>query len=91
MGRIVVLPFGTTRTAELSALRSYRTLPPREFVGTHLCQRLSGPQGCRMRTRLHHLNIFKDPVGNITTDLPSCGACISYVDLEFLNVVQFYM
>ena len=38
------LTFGTTRTAELSALRSGRPLPTRNFVDTHFCKRLSGPQ-----------------------------------------------
>ena len=34
---ILTLKFGTTRTAELSALRGSHTLPPRKFLGTHFC------------------------------------------------------
>jgi hypothetical protein len=40
---ILTLTFGTTRTAELSARRASRTLPPGKFLGTHFCYRLSGP------------------------------------------------
>jgi hypothetical protein len=32
---ILTLTFGTTRAAELSAIRAGRTLPPRKFLGTH--------------------------------------------------------
>jgi len=31
------LAFGTTRTADLSALRAGSTLPQRKFLGTHFC------------------------------------------------------
>jgi hypothetical protein len=34
---ILTLTVGTTRTAELSAVRAGRTLPPRKVLGTYLC------------------------------------------------------
>jgi hypothetical protein len=34
---ILTLTFGTTKTAELSAVRAGRALPRRKFFGTHFC------------------------------------------------------
>ena len=42
---ILTLTFGTTRTAELSALRAGCTLTPRKFLGSYFYYMLSGPQG----------------------------------------------
>ena len=41
----LLLTFSTARTAELSALSTGGTLPPRKFLGTHFCYSLRGPQG----------------------------------------------
>jgi hypothetical protein len=72
---ILTLPFGTTRTAELSALHTGRASPPRKFLGTRFCYRLSGPQGYWMRTEgIGQLKISKNPTRNRTQSLPSCGA-----------------
>jgi hypothetical protein len=51
---ILTLTFGTTRTAELSALRAGCTLTPRKFLGSHFYYMLSGPQGywCWQKFRL---------------------------------------
>jgi hypothetical protein len=46
---MLTLTFGTTWTAELSALGSGFALPHRKLLGTHFCQRLSGFQGYWMR------------------------------------------
>jgi hypothetical protein len=44
-GMLVFHPyFGISRTAELSALRAGRTLPPRKFLGAPSCWRLRGTQ-----------------------------------------------
>jgi len=45
MGLHRYLTFGTTRTAEFSALCTGRPLPSRKFLATNFCERLSGPQG----------------------------------------------
>jgi len=36
---------GTTKTTELLAVRSGRTLPPRKFLGTYFCLRLLNAEG----------------------------------------------
>ena len=72
---ILTLTFGTARTAELSALRSGRTLPPRKLFGTHFCYRLSGPQRYWTWTAgTNHLTISKDPTEYRVLDLLPCGA-----------------
>jgi hypothetical protein len=56
-----------TSTVQLSATRAVRNLPPRKSPGTHLCYRLSGPQGYRMRPEgIGHLKSSKDPNWNRT-------------------------
>jgi hypothetical protein len=60
---ILTPTFRSTRTAELSALRAGL----REFLKGRV--RLSGRQGYWMRTE----GISKDPTGNRTRHLPSCG------------------
>jgi hypothetical protein len=42
---IITVTMGPTRTAELSALSAGRCLPPRKFLCTRFCFRLSGTQG----------------------------------------------
>ena len=65
---------GTTNKADLSATSARCALPPRKFLGTHFCQRLSGPQGYLMRTeRGVHLKTSKDRTGNKTRNLSPCG------------------
>ena len=55
---ILTLTFGTTRTAEFSAIRAGRTFPSRRFFGVHFCQRVCVPQGYSMWTEgLGHLQI----------------------------------
>ena len=60
---ILTTTFSATRTAELSALRAGL----REFLEGRV--RLSGHKGYCMRTE----GISKDPTGNRTRNLPSCG------------------
>ena len=68
---IINLAFCTTRTA----LSAGRNLPPRKFLGTHFCYKLSGTQGCWMWTeRVGHLKISNYATGIRTRRLPSCGA-----------------
>jgi len=69
------LTFGTTGTAELSAVSVGRNLPARKFLGTHFCQKLSGTQSWWIRTDgIGRLKFSKDCTGNRTRNLPSCGA-----------------
>jgi hypothetical protein len=67
---ILTLSFGAGRVAALSAVHAGRSLTPWKFHGTHLCYRLSGPQGYWMRTGLGKLKISKDPIWNRIQDLP---------------------
>ena len=46
---MLTLTFGTTRTAELSALGASCSLPHMKLLCTYFCQRLSGSQGYWMR------------------------------------------
>ena len=69
---ILNLTFGTIRTAELSAVRAGRTLPPRKFLGIHFYYRVDR-RVLNADRRLCHLKISKDPTGNQTRDLPSCA------------------
>jgi hypothetical protein len=58
----LTLIFGTTRTTELSALCTGRTLPPETLLGVHFRYMLSGPQGYSKRTEGQgHLKVSKDP------------------------------
>jgi hypothetical protein len=41
---ILTLTFDTIGTAELSAQRPGQYLPQKEFLGTHFCLTLTGPQ-----------------------------------------------
>jgi hypothetical protein len=62
---ILTLTFGTTMTAELSAVRASHTLPQGNAMVLVSVQRLSVDY--RMRTEgLGHLKISKDPTGNQT-------------------------
>jgi hypothetical protein len=62
---ILTLASGTTRTAEVSALRAGSTSPPRKFLGTHFCYSVSGTQCYWMRTEgTGHLKISKELTGN---------------------------
>ena len=59
---ILILTFGTTWTAELSATRAVFTLPPRKILGTNLCQRASGPKSYRMQKEgIGSLEDFQGP------------------------------
>jgi len=40
--RFFTVTFGKSRTTELLAPRSDRTLPPRKLLATHFCWRLNG-------------------------------------------------
>ena len=76
---ILILIFDTTWTAELSAVLAGGTLPPRKFLVLISVERLSGPQGYWMRKEgrkegMGHFVISKEPSGNRTQNLPSCGA-----------------
>jgi hypothetical protein len=48
-------------------------LSPRKFLLTRFFQKLSGSHGYWKRTGTCHLKISKDPIGNRTRHLPSCG------------------
>jgi hypothetical protein len=71
---ILTLTFGIPRMAVLSAVCAGYLLHQGKFLGTHFWQRLSGPRAYWMQTEgLGHLKIFKNPTGNWTRYLPSCG------------------
>ena len=65
---ILTLTFGTNRTAELPAVGAGRTLPPFLLEAEWTTRLLNEDR------RSGHLNISKDPTGNQTWDLPSCGS-----------------
>jgi hypothetical protein len=58
---------------KLSALCAGRPLPPRKIPGTHICQRLSRPQGHNAAGRIRSIEKSNDPIGNKTRDLPACS------------------
>jgi hypothetical protein len=56
----------------MSALRAGRPLPPRKIPGTHLCQRLSRPQGHSAAGRIRSIEKIH-LIGSHTRDLPACS------------------
>jgi len=60
----------------LSALRTGRLYPPGNIPGTHLCQRLSQPQGHSAAGRITCMSInnSNDSIGNRARDLPASNA-----------------
>jgi hypothetical protein len=62
---VLTLIFGTTWTAELSALNASHTLLRMQFLCTHFCYRMTAPQGYWMRAEgMGHLKVSNDPTGN---------------------------
>jgi hypothetical protein len=61
---ILTLTFSTIRWAQISALHTSCTLPPRKLLHTRFCYRLMDPQTneCR-QTKLDNLKISKYPTG----------------------------
>jgi hypothetical protein len=86
---VLTLTFGTTRTAELSALRAYRTLPPKEIPWySFLLRGLVDPSDNWMRTEeIRHLKTSKEPTVNRTRNLPSCGAVLYIVYVVQIRTV----
>ena len=58
----------------LSALRTGRLYDPGNIPGTHLCYRLSRPQGHNAAGRIILIKISNEIVWNRTRDLPACCA-----------------
>ena len=50
------------------------SLPPGNIPGTHLCWRLSRPQGHSAAGRIMSMKNSNDTIGNRTGDLPACSA-----------------
>jgi hypothetical protein len=48
--------------------------PPRDIPGTHLCQRMSRPQGHSTGGRIKSMKNINDSTENRTLDLPACTA-----------------
>jgi hypothetical protein len=70
-----VKTIGSQMVARLSALRTGRTLLPRNIIifvsGTHFCYRLSKPQGLERPERLGKFK--KSLIGSRTLDLATCS------------------
>ena len=58
----------------LTALHTGRLYPPRNIPGTHLCKRLSRPQGHSAVGKVMSMENPNDTIGNRTRDLPTCSA-----------------
>ena len=58
----------------LSALHTGRLYPAGNIPGTHLCQRLSRPQGQSAAGRIMSMKNSNDTIGNRTRDLPACSS-----------------
>jgi len=71
---IITVTMGSNKTAELSALGAGSCLPPRKFLGTPFCFRLSGPQGDGGTEVSGYSIIAHDPTGNRIRNLPSWGS-----------------
>ena len=70
---IRTVTFGTTRTAELSALRAGRILPPRNSLVLISVTGSASPRATECVQELGNLKISKDPTGNQTRGLPLYG------------------
>jgi DNA-binding CsgD family transcriptional regulator len=62
------------KVARLSALSTGRLYPPENIPGTHLCQRLSRPQGHSAAERIISMKNTSVTIGNRSRDLPVCSA-----------------
>jgi hypothetical protein len=62
------------KVLSLSALRTGRLYLPGNTPGTHLCWRLSQPQGHSATRRIMSIKNSNDTIGNGTRDLPACSA-----------------
>ena len=62
------------RVARLSALMHRPPLPPGNIPGTHICYKLSRPQGHSVAGRIMSMKNSNDTVGNRNRDLPACSA-----------------
>ena len=58
----------------LSAQRTRRLYPPVNSPGTHICQRLSQPQGNNMAGKSKPMENRNDLIGNGTRDLAAYSA-----------------
>ena len=59
--------------AKVVSLRHRPPLPPGNTPGTHLCYRMSRPQGHRTTGRIISLKNSNDTSGDGTCDLPVCS------------------
>lgn len=85
------LTFGTTTTAEFSALRAGRTLPQENSVVLISVKRPSGLRVYWMRTEgLGHLKTANDPTGNRTRNLPSFGCSSRLAHFPGIVIIRFY-
>ena len=72
---ITTLTFDTTKTTNVSSVIPGPNVPPRKFLGTHFCYRLSGLQNYTIQTEeIDNFKISKDPTGNRTRNLQFCSA-----------------
>ena len=62
------------KEVRLSALGTGRLYPPGNNPGTHLCQRLSRPQGHNKAGRFKSTKYSNDSIRNRRRDLQFCGA-----------------
>ena len=62
------------KEVSMSALCTSRLYSPGNIPGTHLCWRLSQPQGHSVAGRIMSMKKSNDPIGNRTRDLPACNA-----------------
>ena len=62
-----------------SALSNGRLCPPGNIPGTHLCKRLSQPQGRRAVRRIMSMKNSNDTIGNRTRDIPTCRDFVSSI------------
>ena len=62
------------KVVSLSALRTGRLYPPGDIPGTHLCERLSQPQGHIAAGRIMSMKNSNYTIGNRTRELSACSA-----------------
>jgi hypothetical protein len=67
----------------LSALRAGRPLPPRKIPGTHICYRLSRPQGHSAAGWIRSIEKIH-LIGTQTRDLPACSIVPQLTTLPLL-------